>query len=70
MFSACGEGWNRNERSLVFSAIRVEVLAFTSWPFTDDIGNELFNNMCLLQLRQYWCDVVTCVSLLLYVCYL
>ena len=45
MFSACGEGWSCNERSLVFSAIRIEVLAFTSWPVTDDIGNELFNNM-------------------------
>ena len=50
MFSACGKGWSCNERSLVFSAIIVEVLAFTCWPVTDDIGNELFNNMCWLQL--------------------
>jgi hypothetical protein len=39
MFSDCGEGWSCNGRSLVFSAIGVEVLAFKSWPVTDDIGN-------------------------------
>jgi hypothetical protein len=31
-------------------AIRVEVLSFTSWPVTDDIGNELFNNTCWVQM--------------------